>query len=106
LFASNESSSVGAAQALKSRKSSVKLVGFDSSPALIDGLKTGLIDALVTQDPFRMGYEAVNAAVEKLKGGTPVKINNIPPAVVTKENLSNPDIDKRLHPDLDSYLKS
>jgi ribose transport system substrate-binding protein len=105
LFASNESSSVGAAQALKSRKSSVKLVGFDSSPGLIDGLKSGLIDALVVQDPFRMGYEAVNAAVDKLKGGTPVKINNIPPAVVTKENLSDPDIDKRLHPDLDKYLK-
>jgi ribose transport system substrate-binding protein len=106
LFASNESSSVGAAQALKSRKSSVKLVGFDSSPALIDGLKTGLIDALVVQDPFRMGYEAVHAAVEKLKGGTPLKINNIPPAVVTNSNLSDPDIDKRLHPDLDKYLKN
>jgi ribose transport system substrate-binding protein len=105
LFASNESSSVGAAQALKSRHSKVKLVGFDSSPALIEGIKAGLIDALVVQDPFKMGYEAVKAAVEKINGGTPQKINNLPAAVVTKNNLSDPDIDKRLHPDLDKYLK-
>jgi ribose transport system substrate-binding protein len=105
LFASNESSSVGAAQALKSRQSKVKLVGFDSSPALIEGIKSGLIDALVVQDPFKMGYEAVKAAVEKINGGTPQKINNLPAAVVTKNNLSDPDIDKRLHPDLDKFLK-
>lgn len=106
LFASNESSSVGASQALKSRHSKVKLVGFDSSPALIEDVKSGVIDALVVQDPFKMGYEAVKAAVEKMNGGTPLKINNLPPAVVTKTNLSDPEIDKRLHPDLDKYLKS
>jgi ribose transport system substrate-binding protein len=106
LFASNESSAVGAAQALKSRKGSVRLVGFDSSPALIDGIKSGLIDSLVTQDPFKMGYEAVKAAVTKLNGGSPEKINNLPAVLVTKDNLSDPEIQKRLNPDLDKYLKS
>jgi ribose transport system substrate-binding protein len=106
LFASNESSSVGASQALKSRHSKVKMVGFDSSPALIDDVKSGVIDALIVQDPFKMGFEAVKAAVDKINGGTPQKINNLPPAVVTKNNLSDPEIDKRLHPDLDKYLKS
>ena len=52
-----------------------------------------------------MGYESVKAAVEKLKGGTPAKINNLPPLVVTKDNLSDPAVDKRLNPDLDKYLK-
>ncbi|MGI8988711.1 MAG: ABC transporter substrate-binding protein [Bryobacteraceae bacterium] len=100
LFASNESSTVGAAQALKSRKSNVKLVGFDSSPALIEDLKSGLIDSLVVQDPFKMGYESIMAAVTKLKGGTPPKIQNLPPLVVTRENLSDPAVQKRLNPDL------
>jgi hypothetical protein len=45
------------------------------------------------------------AAVEKLKGGTPQKIQNLPPRVVTKENLDDPDVQKQLHPDLDKYLK-
>ncbi len=67
MFASNESSAVGAAQALKSRNSKVRLVGFDSSPNLLDDLKSGAIDSLVVQDPFKMGYESVKAAVDKAK---------------------------------------
>jgi ribose transport system substrate-binding protein len=96
---------VGAAQALKSRNSKVKLVGFDWSPALLDELKSGLIDSLVAQDPFRMGYQSVTAALDKLKGGTPRKIDNMPPRVVTRGNLNDPDVQKQLHPDLDRYLK-
>ncbi len=104
LFASNESGSVGAAQALKSRKSQVKLVGFDSSPGLLDDLKSGVLDSLVVQDPFRMGYDTVIAAAEKLAGQTPKKIQDMPPHVVTRESLSDPEIQKLLNPDLKSYL--
>jgi len=105
MFASNESSAVGAAQAIKGRNAKVKLVGFDWSPGLLNDLKAGLIDSLVVQDPFRMGHDAVRAAIEKLKGATPQKIQNLPPRVITKENLDDPDVQKQLHPDLDKYLK-
>jgi ribose transport system substrate-binding protein len=105
MFASNESSAVGAAQALKGRNSKVRLVGFDWSPTLLDDLKSGLIDSLVVQDPFRMGYEAVKTAVDKLNGKTPEKFNNLAPKVVTRENLNNPDVQKQLNPDLEKYLK-
>jgi ribose transport system substrate-binding protein len=105
MFASNESSTVGAAQALKGRKGHVRLVGFDSSPTLLEDLQSGLIDSLVVQDPFKMGYESVLAAVKKLEGGTPVKINNMPPLLVTKENLKEPAVEKQLKPDLEKYLK-
>ncbi|MSV29297.1 MAG: sugar ABC transporter substrate-binding protein [Bryobacterales bacterium] len=104
-FASNESSTVGATQALKGRKSKVKLVGFDWSPTLLEDLEKGAIDSLIAQDPFRMGYESVQAAVKKLAGGTPEKINNLPPLVVTRENLKDPAVQLQLHPDLDKYLK-
>jgi ribose transport system substrate-binding protein len=105
LFASNESSTVGAAQALKGRKGHVLLVGFDSSPTLLEDLQSGLIDSLVVQDPFRMGYDSVQTAVEKLNGGTPKKIQNLPPLLVTKENLNDPKVQKQLKPDLEKYLK-
>ena len=105
MFGSNESSTVGAARALTSGKSKVKLVGFDSSPALIQGLKDGVIDSLVTQDPFDIGYKAVKAAVSKLKGGTLERIQRLPAVVVTKDNLDDPVIHARLFPDLDRYLK-
>lgn len=105
LFASNESSTVGAAQALKGRKGKVLLVGFDSSPTLLEDLKSGLIDSLVVQDPFRMGYDSVQAAVKKLTGGTPEKVQNLPPLLVTKDNLNDPAVQKQLKPDLEKYLK-
>ncbi len=105
LFASNESSTVGAAQALKGRKGHVLLVGFDSSPTLLEDLLSGLIDSLVVQDPFRMGYNSVQAAVKKLRGGTPEKMQNMPPLLVTKDNLNDPAVQKQLKPDLEKYLK-
>ena len=105
MFASNESSTVGAARALISSKSKVKLVGFDSSPTLIEGLKTGVIDSLVTQNPFDMGYKTVKAAVSKLNGGTVERIQSLPAVVVTKDNLEDPVIHARLFPELDRYLK-
>jgi len=105
MFGSNESSTVGAARALTSSKSKVKLVGFDSSPTLIEGLKDGVIDSLVTQNPFDMGYKSVKAAISKLNGGTLEQIQKLPAVVVTKANLDEPAIHSRLFPDLDQYLK-
>jgi ribose transport system substrate-binding protein len=105
MFGSNESSTVGAARALASAKSKVRLVGFDSSPALIEGLKDGVIDSLVTQNPFDMGYKAVKAALGKLNGAPPERIQKLPAVVVTKDNLNDPAIHARLFPDLDQYLK-
>ncbi len=104
MFASNETGSVGAAQALKGRRSKVRLVGFDWSPTLLEDLKSGVIDSLVVQHPFRMGYEAVIAAVRKLRGETPPRLNNLPARLITRENLSDPDVQQQLNPDLKKYL--
>ena len=104
LFASNESSTVGAARALKSRHGKAKLVGFDSSPALIEDLKSGLIDSLIVQDPFRMGYESVMAAVKTLRGENLPKANDLPPTLVTVANLNTPEVQRLLNPDLKKYL--
>jgi ribose transport system substrate-binding protein len=91
-------------RALKN-KSTVKLVGFDASPQLIEALKSGVVDSLVVQDPFQMGFKSMTAAVTKLKGGTPERIQNISPTLVTQENMSTPEIQKKINPDLDKYLK-
>jgi ribose transport system substrate-binding protein len=104
LFASNESSAVGAAQAVKARKSGIKMVGFDWSPTLLDDVKAGVIDSLVVQHPFKMGYESVIAAVQKLNGGTPPKINDLAPRLITRENLNDPDVQAQINPDLKKYL--
>ncbi|MGH9667192.1 MAG: substrate-binding domain-containing protein [Bryobacteraceae bacterium] len=104
MFASNESSSVGTAQALRERRSQIKMVGFDWSPTLLNDVQSGLIDSLIVQNPFRMGYDSVKAAVTALRGGTVTRIQNLPPRLVTQQNLHDPDVKAQLHPDLKKYL--
>jgi ribose transport system substrate-binding protein len=106
VFASAESSSVGAALALKGRglNGKVKFVAFDSSPILIDYLRDGTIDALVAQDPFRIGYEAVKTLAQKLSGQTPPKKLDLNARVITREDLDKPEVKAMLFPDLKKYL--
>ena len=104
MFASNESSAVGAAQAVKGRKWKGKLVGFDWSPTLLDDLKNGVIDSLVVQHPFKMGAESVQAALDKLAGKPVTKINDLAPRLILKEDLDKPDVQAQLNPDLKKYL--
>lgn len=104
LFASNESSTVGASQALKSRPGKIKMVGFDWSPPLLEDLRAGLIDSLVVQNPFLMGYESVLSAVKAMKGESVTKMNNLAPRLIVKEDLDKPDVQQQLNPDLKQYL--
>jgi ribose transport system substrate-binding protein len=105
IFASNESSTIGAAQALRGRAGKIKLVGFDWSPTLLDDLSSGLLDSLVIQDPFKMGYQALMAAVKNLQGEPVTKIVDLEPRLIDRENLNAPDVQAQLHPDLKKYLE-
>jgi ribose transport system substrate-binding protein len=94
IFCSNESSTFGVLLALKQNNlaGSKKFVGFDTSPALVEGLKRGEIQALVAQNPKKMGREAVQALVAKMKGETVTAVIDSGATVVTKENLGTPEI--------------
>jgi ribose transport system substrate-binding protein len=97
IFASSEPSSVGAALALKGRglTDKVVLVAFDSSDSMIEDLRAGAIDAMVVQDPHRMGFEAVKTLVDKLNGKTPPKRLDLNAIVVRAKDLNEPQV-KRL----------
>ena len=98
MFASNESSTVGAVQAIKQKGLAGKVVlgGFDSSPNLIDDLKAGAIDSLVLQDPFKMGYEGVKAMVAKLNGEQPPRVIDTGVKLLTRDNLDTPEMQELL----------
>jgi ribose transport system substrate-binding protein len=100
MFASAEPSSVGAALAIKQRElaGKVRLVTFDSSDNLLDHLKEGVIDAMLVQDPYKMGYESVKSLVDHLNGKTPAKRMDLQAQVVTKADLDKPEIQKLLSP--------
>ncbi len=96
LFASNESSIVGAVRAVRQRNlgGKVILVGFDSSPDLLQNIKEGSLDSLVLQNPFKMGYEGVKTVVDKLAGKTPERRIDTGVKLLTKENMDTPEMQK------------
>jgi len=97
LYACNASTAVGALQGLQSQKrTAVKMVGFDAERALIDGLRGGQIDALVVQNPFKMGYEGVKAVVATIKGETVAKKIDTGVELITKASLDDPKIKELL----------
>src|SRR5947208_2695438 len=107
IFCSNESGTVGAVQAAKSKGTAgrIKIVGFDTSPTLIADLEAGNIDSLVVQNPFRMGYLAVKTLVDYIRGKPPEKRIDTGATVVTAANLKEPAIKELVNPPIQKYLK-
>jgi ribose transport system substrate-binding protein len=100
IFAANEPAVVGAAQVIKQRNlvGKVKLVGFDASDAEIRALKEGVAQALIVQNPFKMGYEGVSLALKAIRGEKIPKRVDTGVLIVTKENLDDPETQKWLYP--------
>lgn len=100
MFASSEAASIGAIQAIQSRglAGKVRLITFDSSDTHVQALRTGVIDKMLVQDPFRLGYEAVKSLAMKLKGETPPKRMDLPVRQIVKADLDNPAVQALLQP--------
>jgi ribose transport system substrate-binding protein len=105
LYADNESSADGALQAVKSRGAGkVKLVVMDASESLLAALRSGAVDSIVVQNPFRMGYESTKAIGIKLRGGTPPRHQDSGATLVRKDDLDRPEVKQLLFPDIQQYL--
>jgi ribose transport system substrate-binding protein len=88
VFAFNQLVLQGAYQALEAagKAGQVKLVGFDLDPVSWQMVKDGKIDALVVQDPFKMGYEGMNIVLTNLQGGQVQEFVGLGTKLLTKEN--------------------
>jgi ribose transport system substrate-binding protein len=92
VFAPNESSALGMLLALRQAglAKKVKFVGFDASGPLLDGMAKGEINALVVQNPTKMGYEGVKTAVAALRGEKVAPRIDTGVQVVTQANRDTP----------------
>src|SRR3954470_2003004 len=102
IFTPNESASFALLRVLQDNgwAGKVKFVGFDASPNLVAGLRSGGIDGLVVQDPVHMGYMAVTTMVAHLKGQPVEKWIDTGVHVATRGNMDSPEIKALLEPDL------
>jgi ribose transport system substrate-binding protein len=100
IFAANEPGAIGCAQVLeaKGKAGKVKLVAFDAAPTEIQALERGTIQALVVQNPYKMGYEGVKAALRAVRDEPVEKRIDTGVAIVTQENLQTEEIQRLLKP--------
>ncbi|HET6851420.1 MAG TPA: substrate-binding domain-containing protein [Pyrinomonadaceae bacterium] len=107
IFTPNESSTAGMLLALQDigKAGKVSFVGFDVSQAFIDALNTNQLHGIVVQNPFNMGYLGVLTMVESLQGKPVQRKIDTGVMLVTKDNMSSPEVQSLLHPPLDQYLK-
>lgn len=107
IYTPNESTTFGMLRALQDQglAGKVNFVGFDASSSLVEALRKGEINALVVQNPFRMGYLSVKTLADHLKGQPVEKRVDTGATLVTREKMDQPEIKELLEPDLDKWLK-
>lgn len=101
VFAPNESTSVGMLTTIQRHNltGKIRFVGFDASETLVRGLEDGQIDALVVQNPTKMGYLGVKTLVTYLRGGQVETRVDTGVALVTRENMADPEIKALISPE-------
>ena len=107
IFCVNESTTFALMRVLQDHgwAGKVKFVGFDASDNLIKGLADGHIDALIIQDPVKMGYLAVKTLVAHIKGQSVEKRIDTGVHIATRDNMNEPAMKELLKPDLSQWLK-
>jgi ribose transport system substrate-binding protein len=94
IFAANLYSTLGVASALDDlRKAGIKVnvrfVGFDTSKRLVEDLQGGTIDALVAQNPEKMGYLAIQTLYKVVNKQPVPAMVDTGTVLVTKDKLAN-----------------
>lgn len=108
IFCPNETSTIGMTKALRDigrAGGQVKLVGFDSGSQSVIDLRNGDLQALVVQDPLKMGYLGVMTLVRHLEGKPVEKRIDTGVSLVTKDNMDDPAMAALLAPPIATYLK-
>jgi len=106
IFCPNESTTFAMLRVLQDGgwAGKVRFVGFDASDKLVSALREGHIDALVVQDPVRMGYLGVKTMVAHIKGEAVEKRVDTGVHVITRDVMDKPEVKELITPDLSKWL--
>lgn len=99
VFATSDEMALGAHTGMSNKGiTNIPIIGFDGTPDGLDAVEQGHLTANIAQDPFQMGYLAIESAVKAKKGETVEKRIDSGSEVYTQENVQ-----QRIE-DLKSYL--
>jgi ribose transport system substrate-binding protein len=100
IYGTNEGAAVGVARAVqeKGMAGKIAVIGFDSSADEIAFIESGVMQGIVVQNPFQMGYLSVKTAVDIVGGKTVEKRIDTGATFINKENLQSEEAQKLLYP--------
>ena len=89
IYATGEPALIGVIAAVEAQglTESVKVIGWDLTSQAVRGIDEGFVQAVVQQDPYQEGYEAVRASIALANGEEIEPQILIPIAIVTTDNV-------------------
>ena len=96
----NAQGTVGAARAVedKNMAGKIKIIGLDSTPEEVSFVEKGVVEALIIQNPFNMGYLGVKYAVDSIYNKSLPKSTNTGLTIIDKQNMYLPENEKLVFP--------
>jgi ribose transport system substrate-binding protein len=98
-FSACAPTAVGICQAIKAKglEKKVKVVTFDPSPEILPLFESGVIQRIVAQDPYQMGYQGVGY-IDKARKKEPIESKKVelPPVMIAPENYKSAEVQKLL----------
>jgi ribose transport system substrate-binding protein len=90
-YGCNEDSSIGVANGVdqQGKAGIIKVVGFDWTQDTKSMIERGVMQASMVQNPYIMGYDGVQAAVDLIAGKSVPKLTDTGVTVATKENANS-----------------
>jgi ribose transport system substrate-binding protein len=79
------------------RTGEVKLVGYDTSDPIIEGLRAGAVDGLVVQYPYGEGILGVQSAIKLMNGESVDRLQTTPFVIATKDNVDDPTVQQYIY---------
>ena len=100
VFADNNHTGNGVALAIRDAKKigTIPAVAFDSDPEEVNALGAGVLNALVVQDPYAMGYKGLDYVVRAINHETLPDYTDTGAYAVTKANMNEPKMKGLLNP--------
>jgi ribose transport system substrate-binding protein len=80
------------------QKEGMATVVVDAGPLEVDGLKTGLTDFMIVQQPWKMGYMGVEFALKAIKGESLEKFIDTGVVAITPEMMESGAAEEFLNP--------
>jgi ribose transport system substrate-binding protein len=80
------------------QKTGMATVVVDAGPLEMEGLKTGLTDYMIVQQPWKMGYMGVEYALKAIKGETLEKFIDTGVVAITPEMMKSGEAEEFLNP--------